>query len=374
MPSMKWPVLLIALLFLSCCVENTELSVPKSIGEVVQFASVDGSVVIRPTMKYDIFECMLIAVGSDADFAASGGSFLSKEGLRFQSFAREKISDKLVEDIKHYIMFDGKLLPTDDYFWPQVLMCKCPVTNNIKEITDYIKNIEKWIPEIAETPFMEQREGIAETIEQFWNEIFYEYYSNLYPELVDSCSNAMKEVDLILNEHFPDTGILGFMEKWSGHKFGVKTHMIFYPNPFRTMGAYGIEEPGEPFVTSVKMAEPVSSQITTPFHEFSHLLLKDVFHSKKFSDAANSIEQTDSDKSLFHSYGDMRGVVEEYCVAAFDVFLQVEAGFIKEDEALQHQHYGTDLCLDLTEYLLKNHKLGEDIGETFLEFLLSRSG
>jgi hypothetical protein len=58
---MKWPALMIAFLFLGCCIENTEFSDPKSIGEVVQFASADGSVILRPTMKYDLFECMLIA-------------------------------------------------------------------------------------------------------------------------------------------------------------------------------------------------------------------------------------------------------------------------------------------------------------------------
>ena len=36
---MKWPALMIAFLFLGCCIENTEFSDPKSIGEVVQFVS-----------------------------------------------------------------------------------------------------------------------------------------------------------------------------------------------------------------------------------------------------------------------------------------------------------------------------------------------
>jgi hypothetical protein len=54
--------------------------------------------------------------------------------------------------------------------------------------------------------------------------------------------------------------------------------------------------------------------------------------------------------------------------------LRTKAGFIDESEALQQQYYRTDLCLNLTEYLLKNHDVGEDVGETFLEFLGSRTG
>jgi hypothetical protein len=370
---MKWLALPIAILFLSCCVENTELSVPNSIGEVVQIASADGSIVLRPTMKYDIFECMLIAVGSDADFVASGGSFLSEEGLRFQSFARERISDELAEDIKQYIMFDGELRPTDHHIWPQ-LMRNCPTTNNIEEITDYINDIERWFPEIVESSFMRYKEEIVETVEKFWNEIFYDYYSDLYPKIVGYCKEAIKEVDHIIDGRFSSVGILGFMEEWSGHRFERRVRMVLYPNPFRMMGAYAVEEPGDPFVTSVKITEPVDEWITTPFHEFSHILLRDVFYSMGFRGIANNIEPTEYDESLFHWYGDMRGVIEEYCAAAFDIFLQVKAGFIEESKALQYHYYRTDLCLDLTEYLLKNHGPGKDIGETFLEFLRSRTG
>jgi len=226
---MKWLALPIALLFLSCCVENTELLVPNSIGEVVQFASADGSIVIRPTMKYDLFECMLIAVGSDADFDLApfglSGSFLSEEGLKFQKFARERISDKTAENIRQYILLDGVLLATDDQWWPSCMMWNCPTTNNIEEITEYILSIDDMNIRDAEglkAYIIRHRKDIADTVESFWNEVFYAYYSDIYPRLVEQCEEAIKDVDSLVDEHFSGLGILGFMEEWSGHRFYAK--------------------------------------------------------------------------------------------------------------------------------------------------------
>jgi hypothetical protein len=372
---------MIAFLFLSCCIENTKLSAPSNIGEVVQFASADGSVVLRPTMKYDLFECMLIAVGSDADFDLApfgiSGNLLSEEGLKFQKFARERISDELVEDIKRYILFNNALSANEIFWWLQNVMWKCPETNDIDRIIGYIKGLNeadlRWTSEKRKAGIIENRTNIAKTIKEFWNGAFYDYYSNLYPELVAYCGNAIKEVDIAICERFSGVGILGFLEKWSGRTFENNTRILFYPNPFLNRGAFVISETEEPYVISINIAWHVNDWIMVPFHEMSHHLLRDMVYSKEFYDLTKDIESTEYDENLFRTYGDMWGVVEEYCVAAFDIFLRTKAGFIDESEALQHQYYRTDLCLDITEYLLKNHRLGEDIGETFLEFFRSRT-
>jgi len=355
------------------------MNVPDKVGEAILLSSADDSIILRPTMKYDLFEFMFLAAGSGTDFDSFGGSekVLSEEGLKIQRFAGEKMSDKLIRGIRHYIMLDGALLATDDGKWPQCVMWKCPVTNSVKDLTEYVRSIKdtdiRWMPEELKTGIVRHREEIAEVIEEFWDEIFYEYYSSLHPRLVRRCEEAMREVDSILRERFSNIGMLEFMENWSGHKSGGISHIVLYPHPFRIEGAYALIEPDEPFGSSVWIFKPVDSWITIPLHEFSHILLRDVFDSREFGDVAERIKPTDSDKGYLHMYRNMAGIVEEYCVSAFDILLQVKAGFIKEDEALKHQYYQTALCLELTSYLLKNHILGEDVGETMLKFLRSKT-
>jgi len=132
------------------------------------------------------------SVGSDADFAAYGGSFLSEERLKFRRFAKERISDRLVKDIKHHILFDGALHAVDLYIWPTQVVRECPATNSIEEITGYIRGIKntgiRYTDEMGDVRLATvDGENVARTVEEFWDDIFYGYYSNLYLRLAEYC-------------------------------------------------------------------------------------------------------------------------------------------------------------------------------------------